>query len=90
MKDRFDKDRLKRKKEGKEGNLQDQVAQRKWEEWYVKHSDDSKFSDPQFYPFTRKMKLLVEYQDELIVADKTRKENRQGIQDICRMTGSLS
>ena len=61
MKDRFDKDRLKRKKEGKEGNLQEQVAQRKWEEWYVKHSDDIKFSDPKFYPFTRKMKLLVEY-----------------------------
>jgi len=36
------------------------------------------------------MKLLVEFQDELITADKNRKENRQGIQDICRMTGSLS
>ena len=36
------------------------------------------------------MKLLVEFSDELIAADKNRKENRQGIQDICRMTGSLS
>ena len=46
MKDRFDKDRLKRKKEGKEGTLKDQVAQRRWEDWYVKHSDDSKFDNP--------------------------------------------
>ena len=36
------------------------------------------------------MKLLVEFQDELILADKNRKENRQGKQDICRMVGSLS
>ena len=60
MKERFDKDRLKRKKEGKEGTLKDQVAQRRYEDWYVKHSDDSKFDNHVFYPFTRKMKLLVE------------------------------
>ena len=60
MKDKFNRDRQKRKKEGKEGNLRDQVAQRRWEEWYVKHSKDSKFDDPQLYPYTRKMKLLVE------------------------------
>lgn len=36
------------------------------------------------------MKLIIRYQEELLAADKSRKENRMGIQEICRMTGSLS
>ena len=90
MRDSFERDRNKRKKEGKEGTLKDQVMQRKYEDWYVKFSDDAQFKNPKYYTHTRKMKLLVEFPDELIAADKNRKENRQGIQDICRMTGSLS
>jgi hypothetical protein len=86
----FERDANKRKKENKEGTLKDQVAQRKYEEWFVKHSDDVQFDNPRYWPYPKKMKILVEFQDELILADKSRKENRQGIQDICRMTGSLS
>jgi hypothetical protein len=86
----FDRDRNKRKKENKEGSLKDQVAQKKYEEWFFKFSEDVDFNNRKFYPHTKMMKLLVEFQDELITADKNRKENRQGIQDICRMTGSLS
>ena len=36
------------------------------------------------------MKLLVEFQDELILGDKDRKDNKKGEQEICRMRGSLS
>ena len=43
MKESFDRDRNRRKKEGKEGTLKDQVTQRKYEEWFVKHSDDVQF-----------------------------------------------
>ena len=56
----------------------------------MKHSDDVQFHNSKYYSYKRKMKILVDLQDELILADKNRKENRQGIQDVCRMTGSLS
>jgi hypothetical protein len=36
------------------------------------------------------MKKLVEQFDDLVKADKSRKENRSGNQEICRMIGSLS
>jgi hypothetical protein len=39
MKDNFDRDRARRKKEEKESSLKDQVQQRRYEEWYLKHSD---------------------------------------------------
>ena len=90
MKESFDKDRNRRKKDGKEGTLKDQVQQRKYEEWYVKHSDAVQFNNEKYYPYTKKMRILVEMQDELIQADKDRKDNRESIQDICRMSGSLS
>mmetsp|Transcript_4428 Transcript_4428/g.6516 ORF Transcript_4428/g.6516 Transcript_4428/m.6516 type:complete len:83 (+) Transcript_4428:7050-7298(+) len=42
--------------------------------------------------FTHEIRLekLVKFYDDLIRADKARKENRAGVQEICRMTGSLS
>ena len=76
MKESFDRNRNRRKKEGKEGTLMDQVMQRKYEEWFVKHSDDVQFHNPKYYSYKRKMKILVDLQDELIQADKNRKENR--------------
>ena len=39
MKNGFEKDRRKRKLENKEGSLKDQVAQTKYEEWFLKYSD---------------------------------------------------
>lgn len=60
MKESFDKDRNRRKKEGKEGTLKDQVMQRKYEEWFVKHSNEVQFHDEKYYSYKRKMKILVE------------------------------
>jgi hypothetical protein len=39
MKSGFLRDKNRRKKENKEGSLKDQVAQRKYEEWFVKYSE---------------------------------------------------
>lgn len=36
------------------------------------------------------MKTLIALEEDLIKNDKARKDNRRGIQEICRMTGSLS
>ena len=90
MKEGYARDRARLKKLGKEGSLKDQVERRKHEEWALKHSEDVQFEDPEHFPYERKLKILVEYQEELIQADKDRKENRRGIQEICRMTGSLA
>ena len=48
------------------------------------------FIDIRKINYERKCKELNENEDELIAADKARKENRQGIQEICRMLGSKS
>ena len=90
MKAGFDRDRNRRKKDNKEGTPENQLQQKKYEEWFFQYSDDVNFNSLEHYPWTKKMKLLIEFQDELIQADLNRKENRQGIKDICRMTGSLS
>lgn len=90
LRDSFERDRKKRKRENKEGTLKDQVAQRKYEEWFFKYSPEIQFENPLCYTHKRKIKLLVEFQDELIQADKDREDNKQGIPDICRMTGSLT
>ena len=37
-----------------------------------------------------RMQKLIQHYDSLILADKARKENRNGVQEICRMTGSLT
>lgn len=41
MRESFEREKSRRKKEGKEGTLKDQVMQRKYEDWYVKYSDDA-------------------------------------------------
>jgi cytidylate kinase len=55
MRERFDRERAKKKKESKEGTLKDQVNQKRYEEWYLKHSNDVKFSDKTIYTYQRKM-----------------------------------
>ena len=37
------------------------------------------------YTHERKLKLLIQLEDQLIKADKGRRENRKGTQEICRM-----
>jgi len=75
----FERDKNKRKKENKEGSLKDQVGQRKYEEWFLKHSGDVQFSDSKHWPYNKKMNVIVDFQDELVMADKNRKDNRAGI-----------
>ena len=48
------------------------------------------FNNIKKFTFAIKMKLLVDNYELLINADKSRKENRTGNQEICRMTGSIS
>ena len=38
----------------------------------------------------KKLDQLYEYEETLLYADQNKKENRRGLQTICRMTGSLS
>jgi len=54
--------------------------------------DDMKkeFVDIRTISSERKCTDLIKNQEELVAADKARKENRQGIQEICRMQGSKS
>lgn len=59
MESGFERDRRKRKNENKEGSLKDQVAQTKYEKWFVKHSDQVRFEDPKYYPYIKKLKILV-------------------------------
>ena len=66
MKEGYARDRARLKKLGKEGSLKDQVERRKHEEWALKHSEDVQFEDPEHFPYERKLKILVEYQEELI------------------------
>ena len=90
MKQGYARDRQRLKKLGKEGSLKDQVARRKYEDWALQHSDDVQFDDLEHFPHERKLKILTEYQEDLIQADKDQKDNRGDIQRICRMTGSLA
>ena len=48
--------------------------------------------DLQFHKFSyeQKVEFLILYEEDLIKADKMRLENRQGVQEVCRMTGSLT
>ena len=80
MRQGFKRDRERQKKLGKEGGLKDQVKRRKYEEWALKYSDDVQFDDLEQFPHERKLKILTEYQEDLIQAEKDQKDNRQGIQ----------
>jgi len=42
----------------------------------------------QYYTHERKLRLLIQLEDQLIKADKGRRENRKGTQEICRMANS--
>lgn len=61
MKSGFEKDRRKRKLENKEGSLKEQVAQTKYEEWFLKYSDQVQFNNPKYYPYSKKLKILVKF-----------------------------
>lgn len=48
------------------------------------------FESATLYPPQVKIQILEEKYDLLIKADKARKDNRSGLQQICRMTGSIT
>lgn len=70
MKQGYARERKRLKKLGKEGTLKDQVERRKYEDWALQHSDDVQFDDLEHFPHERKLKILTEYQEDLIQADK--------------------
>jgi len=90
FKQRFEKKRKARQEAGIVLSLAQQMQDEKNEEQELIHNPEMQFDDPRIYNFERKMKLLVQNQDQLIKADKARPNNRRGIQEICRMTGSLT
>lgn len=90
MREKFARDRKRRRRAGTEGTLREQLMQRKYEEWHLAHSDEVQFDDKELFPFERQLRVLQELQEDLIIADKERKDNRRGVQEICRMTGSLT
>jgi len=86
-KEQFDRDRKKKKKEGKEGTLDEQLQQKIDEKGEL---DELMNDFNNKYTSIDKMTELVQHQEDLIKADKARKENRQGVQEVCRMMGSLA
>jgi len=88
-KDKFERERKRKKKEGKEGTLQEQLAKKVKEQEFLKEEEE-KMKDVKIYNHEERLKKLIDFYDDLIRADKGRKENRTGVQEICRMMGSLS
>ena len=55
-----------------------------------KADPDLKFEDSSIYTYDKKFQMLEQYQNDLIVQDKRRIENRKSVQTVIRMKGSLS
>ena len=51
---------------------------------------DLMFDNPRIYTYDKKLEQLYEFEDELLKEDRIQKENRRGLQTICRMQGSNS
>ena len=56
----------------------------------LRFDEDLSFDDPEIFTYAKKLSDLYDNELGLIVADKQRKENRRGIQTICRMQGSMT
>jgi len=86
LRDALTKRRLQREKSW---NLtfKDQRALEKKDDKIMAQHPMMKFYSP-YYTIERKLKLLIQLEDQLIKADKERKENRKGTQEICRMVST--
>ena len=51
---------------------------------------DLQFDNPFICTFMKKLEQLSEFEDTLLAMDKSKKENRRGLQTICRLQGSLT
>ena len=56
----------------------------------LRFDEDLSFDDPDIFIYAKKLSDLYDNELGLIVADKQRKENRRGIQTICRIQGSMT
>ena len=77
------------KKQNPDTEFDDEVEHAKIEE-SLKFDEDLSFDDQEIYNYAKKLDQLYDNEILLIKADKLRKENRRGIQTICRMQGSMS
>ena len=85
VKEIFEKEKKKRKKEGIELTLQQQMQFEEDERNALIYHPDIQFDNPQCYPYSKKLKKLQLHEEDLIKNDIARMENRRGIQEICRM-----
>lgn len=70
---------------GEEDDLNKQILREK-----LMGDPDLQFENPQIFTYMKKLDQLYEYEETLLLVDKNKKENRRGLQTICRMVGSLS
>ena len=88
-KEYFERERKRKKKADIQGSLSQQLQDKMNEKNFLdKQIED--FDDINIFTYEIRMQKLIQHYDSLILADKARKENRNGVQEICRMTGSLT
>lgn len=90
LRKRFQKDEIVRNDLGIVLSLQAKLKLKETEELAYINDPSMQLEDLHIYPYAKKVKLLIQYQDEMIKADKNRRMNTKCIQEYCRMTGSLS
>ena len=76
------------KREGRELTLAQEIARELKLKDLLQSHPSVQFDDPVLYPYSKKLKKLKIHFEDLIQADKSRRDNRRGVQEICRMTGS--
>lgn len=77
-KEYFERERKRKKKAGTEGSLSQQLKDKVNEKKFLdKQMQD--FNDLTIFTHEIRMQKLVSHYDQLILADKARKENRNGV-----------
>ena len=56
----------------------------------LQEDPDLQFSNPSICTYAKKLEQLYDFEETLLKNDKEMKENRRGLQTICRMQGSLT
>lgn len=51
----------------------------------LQNDPDLQFDNPYIYTYEKKLMMLDKFEEDLIKNDRAKKENRRGIQTICRM-----
>lgn len=87
LKDKFEKERKRKEKAGMMLTLEEQFKERDNEQNVLRKHPALQFDT---FDHTRRIRLLIENEEDLIKNDKARPDNRRGVQEVCRMTGSLT